>query len=312
MKNTALYIFILVIVSSCFDGREPLINTGSFNITFQADDISGGRRLSLSGASSIFMTIEGSKKNIVIDRKISLIKLNDDYFTESIPLNEGKYSLKRFLVLDEKDNAIYGTPMQGSREAHLVDDALPISFEITRDQTVSLSLEVISLRSRTANDIGYPSFQIVHKCPMSAAVDDQDLCYDDSRYLIAYASVAGEPSFFSLSTAYTPNVQNGHYQIVIETTEFRGPGTYTLEKYDGGNERSTYGYFFDADFNKKRIIEYNSVSGTLVVESVKHIEGTSNGLAAGTFTMTAKDDQGNAVNISGSFNGLRGMGWWED
>jgi hypothetical protein len=149
------------------------------------------------------------------------------------------------------------------------------------------------------------------KCNLSASVDDDLLCYEDSRYVIAYASVAGEPSVFSLSTSFKPNGDNGHYQITIETTEFTGPGTYTIRKYDGGNERSTYGYFFNVDIANKRMIEYNSVSGTLVVESVKHVEGTSNGLAIGTFTMVAKDEQGNAVNVEGSFHDLRGMGWWD-
>lgn len=311
MKNPVLYMLIFVIGFSCTDDHEPLVKTGSFNIAFQANDISGGRGLSLANASSIFMTIEDGEKNIIVDKEILLIKLNDDYITESIPLNEGNYTLKRFLVLDENDNAIYGTPVEGSRDANLVDVALPISFAISRDQATSLPLGVISLKSRTAKDIGYTSFQIMNKCFMSAAVENHVLCYEDSRYLIAYASVAGEPSVFSLSTSHSPNGNNGYNQIVIETTEFRGPGTYTLRKYDGGSERSTYGYFFTVDITKKSLSEYNSVSGTLVVESVKHIEGTANGLAKGTFTMTAEDEEGNAVTVVGSFNGLRGMGWWE-
>jgi hypothetical protein len=311
MKNRVLHFFILFIVFGCNDDHEPLVKTGSFNIAFKANDISGGRGLSLSDASSIYITIEDSEKNIIVDKKISLIKLNDDYLTESIPLNEGNYTLKRFLVLDEKDNAIYGTPVQGSRVAHLVDKALPISFAISPDQATSLPLEIISLKSHTAKDIGYTSFQVVYKCPLSVAVDDHLLCYDGSRYHIAYASVAGAPSFFSLTTSRTRNRNNGYNQIFVETTEFRGPGTYTIRKYDGGSERSTYGYFFSVDINNKTLSEYHSVSGTLVVESVKHIEGTTNGLAKGTFTMKAEDDQGNVVNIEGSFNGLLGMGWWE-
>lgn len=149
------------------------------------------------------------------------------------------------------------------------------------------------------------------KCTFSATVAGDALCFEDSRYLIAYASVAGEPSVFSLSTSYLVNGDKGHYQIVIETTEFRGPGTYNLRKYDGGSERSTYGNFYNVDIENKQMTEYNSTSGTLVVESVKHIEGTSNGLAIGTFTMTAESEHGNSVTITGSFNELRGMGWWE-
>lgn len=145
------------------------------------------------------------------------------------------------------------------------------------------------------------------KCGVSATVDGEKICYEDSRYIIAYASVAGQPSVFSLSTSYVTNSL-----LSIETTEFTGPGTYTIRSHDGGPERSTYGYFFKVDLENKTGIEYNSVSGTLVVESVKHIPGTSNGLAKGTFAMTAKDEQGNAVIISGSFDELRGMGWWED
>lgn len=151
----------------------------------------------------------------------------------------------------------------------------------------------------------------VVKCELSATVDGAALCYEDSNYLIAYASVAGEPSVFSLRTSYVANGVKGHSMISIETTEFTGPGTYTLRSFDGGSERSTYGYFAKVDIENKKMTEYNSVSGTLKVESVKPIAGTSNGLATGSFAMTAKDEQGNAVIIAGSFSELRGMGWWD-
>lgn len=149
-------------------------------------------------------------------------------------------------------------------------------------------------------------------CKMSASVNSDTLCYEDSRYLIAYASVIGEPSVFSLSTPIVAKGDQGQHRIVVETTEFTGPGTYTIRKYNGGSERSTYGYLFDLDATKKTMIEYNSTSGVLVIESVTRIEGTSDGLATGTFTMIAGDDQGNSVKVEGAFRELRGMGWWED
>jgi hypothetical protein len=289
-----------------------LVKTGSITIGLQSSEIAGGRQASaLEGASSIFITIQDSKNNIVIDKEISLIKLNNAYLTETIVLKEGDYKVTRFLVLDENDNAIYATPAQGSRDAHLVDQTLPLPFTIHHDNATSLPLQVISLKFRTANDIGYVFFQIIRKCVVSATADSQDLCFDDSRYLIAYASVPGQTSVFSLSTSYTNNGTKGFCQIVVETTEFTGPGTYAIREYDGGPEYSTYGNFFNLDTTRKQATGYNSVSGTLVVESVKQIKGTSNGLATGTFTMTVKDDQGNSIEVKGSFNNLRGMGWWE-
>ena len=313
MKKFILYAFILGSVFSCTnDSYQPLVKTGSFHAVFQSNDAEGGRIKSLEDASSIFMTIEDEQKNIVLDKKISLIKLNGDYLTESIPLSEGNYMVTRFLVLDENDNAIYGTPMQGSRDAHLIDHSLPISFTVTHDQSTSLLLEVISLEFRTASDIGYAAFQIQYKCPLSAAVNnDPKMCYDDGRYLIAYASVPGEPSFFSISTDPTPTSDSTYREISIETSEFTGPGTYTIKKYDGGSERSTYGYFANIDVKHNQLSEYNSVSGTLVVASIRHIEGTASGLATGTFTMTADDGLGHTIELSGSFKDMRGMGWWD-
>jgi hypothetical protein len=149
------------------------------------------------------------------------------------------------------------------------------------------------------------------ECAMSATVDNKELCYEGSRYLIAYASVPGEPSVFSLSTPHIINEDKSYYQISVETTEFAGPGEYILRKYDGGSERSTYGYFFNVNTKTKEIKEYSSVSGSLIVESVTRIEGTSNGNANGSFTMAAEDEHGNEVYIEGSFNSLLGMGWWE-
>jgi len=311
MRNHVLYILMFVAAFSCTDdGHEPLVKTGSFNIALQTDDISEGKTASLTDASSIFITIEDGQKNIIIDKKITLVKLNDDYITESIPLTEGNYTVTRFLVLDDQDNAIYGTPVQGSRDADQVDRPLPIPFMISQGQPTSLPLTVVGLHSRTAGDIGYASFPIKYKCNLSATVNNQPLCYEDSHYIIAYASVAGQPSVFSLSTAFTRTSGNALQWLSIETTEFTGPGTYTLKQYNGGPEYSTYGSFFIQDGGGKQGYYY-SESGTLIVESVRPIEGTSNGLATGTFSMTAKDEKGNTVTITGSFSNLRGMGWWD-
>jgi len=310
MKNHVLSILLLLVtISSCTDSHEPLIKTGSVQIALRADDTSEGREAPLTGASSIFVTIQDDRQALVIDKKISLIKLNEDYITESIPLNEGNYTVTRFLVLDDQDNAIYGTPVQGSKDAGQVDEPLPILFTIRGDQPTSLPLTVVDLSAHTAADIGYASFPIKYRCALSATVNDQFLCYESSHYIIAYASVAGQPSVFSLSTALTHNGSSIQW-LSVETTEFTGPGTYTLKHYDNGPEYSTYGSFFIQDDHGKQTYYY-SVSGTLVVESVVPIEGTSNGLATGAFTMTAKDEKGNTVTITGSFSKLRGMGWWD-
>jgi hypothetical protein len=309
MKNHVLYILLLAIVFSCTDSHEPLIKTGNIQIALRADDMSEGREMPLVGASSIFITIQDGRQTIIVDKKISLIKLNDDYLTESIALNEGDYTVTRFLVLDDQDNAIYGIPMQGSKFAGQLDQPLPIPFTIS-ENPASLPLTVVSLNSSTAGDIGYTSFQIKYKCALSATVNGQSLCYEDSRYLIAYASAPGQTSVFSLSTALAHTEGNGIQSLNVETTEFTGPGTYTLRRYNGGPEYSTYGSFFILDGSGKQSYYY-SESGTLVVDRVIPIKGTSNGLATGTFTMTAKDEKGNTVNVTGSFSDLRGMGWWD-
>jgi len=309
MKNHVLCILLLIVATSCTDSHEPMVKTGSVQIALRANDKSTGRGPALTDASAIFITIQDDRQVVVVDKKISLVKLNGDYITESILLKEGNYTVTRFLVLDDQDDAIYGTPIQGSNGASQVDEPLPFPFVISPDQPTSLPLTVVTLNSSSADDIGYASFSIKYKCALSATVNNQSLCYEGSRYLIAYASAAGQPSVFSLSTNFTHTSDNSIQWLSVETTEFTGPGTYTLREYNGGPEYSTYGSF--AIQNGDKASFYYSASGTLVVESVKQITGTTNGLATGTFTMTAKDGKGNTVTVTGSFSNLRGMGWWD-
>jgi hypothetical protein len=284
MRNLCI-LTILVILFSCKDNAEELTTMGNLTITFQP------KEASLEGASSILITIEDSLGNLVIDKGLSLIVSNGNYLSESIPLSAGDYIVTRFSVLDENDSILYGTPVRGFSDAHKVDYPLPVAFKIASNKDTSLPLEVTA-----------------RQCVGSIKVHDQVFCIDNqkSNYLIAYSSVDGSPAVFAFMA-----ISDIGTQIQIESTTPRTGGVYAFknpDEYLANDGYGTYGYFIDRN---KRIV-FNSVSGTLFIKSVVHTEGTTNGKAIGTFTMIAKDDQGNALEIKGSFNGVRGMGWLEE
>lgn len=110
-------------------------------------------------ARAVIVTIEDEDGNIVHDRlNIPLFNMNGYLITGPLDLYVGSYNLTEFLVLDEDDNVIYATPKEGSELAQAVNDPLPITFVVEKDEVTKVVPEVIEVKNCTPPDFGYVSF----------------------------------------------------------------------------------------------------------------------------------------------------------
>lgn len=181
MKNKALLIlsFVFVIAVSC-DENEPTSSRKNANVQFGftlMGDSSGGRVQ--TAAKSVLVTIEDDNGEIIFEKKkLVLYEFGGDYISEVISLAIGDYQLTEFFVLNDNDEIIYATPLEGAPLAYLVQDPLPLPFTILREQTLKLVAEVIAIEDGTADDFGYStfSFDVVKTFTFSvAAFAYQDL-----------------------------------------------------------------------------------------------------------------------------------------
>lgn len=145
---------VFTFVVSC-DDEPAQVQEGKVEFSF--DNNTGGRQF--AEGKSVLVTVKDGTGAIVYDRKkLSLFQFSGEYLSEPIALKIGNFSVTEYIVLDEDDNAVYATPMEGSPLEHLVDDPLPISFSVTKDKTTKVSPQVIKVEGHTGIDFGYATF----------------------------------------------------------------------------------------------------------------------------------------------------------
>ncbi len=146
----------LFLFSSCEENpTEPQKNEVTFSFETSSNTHS---RESLPEAASIILSLEDDNGSpVVTDKKIPLNSISDNYASSPLLLEIGDYSVTKFLVLDESDNIVYGTPKEGSLLASFVDNPLPVYFEISADKVSNITLDVIETSYSDIEDLGYTS-----------------------------------------------------------------------------------------------------------------------------------------------------------
>ncbi|UCH13871.1 MAG: LamG domain-containing protein [Bacteroidales bacterium] len=109
--------------------------------------------------AAIYISIKDSDSKFIINtKKIALIKIGDEYITEHIELTEGIYTIEDFIVVDDTDSVLYLTPKVNSEFQDLVENPLPVTFEIFADNITNLVLEVIPANIGNPVQFGYATF----------------------------------------------------------------------------------------------------------------------------------------------------------
>lgn len=107
------------------------------------------------------VTIVNDDSVKVYDKEyIEFYGFGDSYVTKSLSLNVGNYQLKEFLLLDSSKNVIWATPVEGSTLASMVNDPLPMFFEVFPETTTHLFPQVVRAKSYTPEDFGYVIFNV--------------------------------------------------------------------------------------------------------------------------------------------------------
>jgi len=165
MKRNVLFsLFSLVclcfMVSSC--KKESAKFSGQAQFVVSASDLKSSLKSGVADTlnlSYVLFTIEDASGNVVKNsEKVELYNMNGDYISKPVSLVKGSYKLTGFMVLDSKNNIVYASPLKGSAKAYLVQEPLPISFDILRNGVTKLMPEVISTVNCKPEDFGYVTF----------------------------------------------------------------------------------------------------------------------------------------------------------
>lgn len=172
MKNTRLLqlflysCIIVLLVSSCEEEpKEQKEQPVQFTFNGQEPD-ENGRLAELSDARAVVISVVNSSGETVLNmEKLDVFKLDgtytyDKFISKPVSLTPGNYELTDFLVVDEDNNVIYVAPKEGSDNAQLVNNPLPIEFSVTANELNEFSIAVVDATSDPVESYGYTTFSL--------------------------------------------------------------------------------------------------------------------------------------------------------
>ena len=158
------YLWLLIITLSLFVTsceKEPGSKKGKveFNASIKNELKSLKSTDSTSTISYALIEIQNAAGEVALsNEKISLTQFGESYLSDPIALTTGSYKLTKFLLVNNENVVVYAAPLEGSDKAYLVQNPLPIEFEVNEDIVTKLSPEVIDAIGQTPHDFGYTTF----------------------------------------------------------------------------------------------------------------------------------------------------------
>ncbi|GHN00654.1 hypothetical protein WSM22_21430 [Cytophagales bacterium WSM2-2] len=165
MKKVLSVLFIVSVMVGCHQDHNAVPRKGGLVFSLTSNDISGkgnsgGRVDSQNDPAAVILSIKDSQGNLVASgKKIQLYNFGKSYTTESIDLAVGDYTVTQFWVLNAANSILYVSPLEGSYNANLVIDPLPIGFHISENGSTAVTVEVVTLSGTDDPEAyGYASF----------------------------------------------------------------------------------------------------------------------------------------------------------
>jgi hypothetical protein len=270
MKSSKLFLCLSILLaitvfSSC-DSHDDIETNVKGELVFGFSDVTqkDGAVIinkNLDNATYVLISVKDANGEMVYELEIlPLFKFGDNFITRPISLLVGNYELTQFLVTDDKYNVLYVAPIEGSDNAYLVENPLPISFNIAMDNVTKVLPEVVSIDGYLPEDFGYTtfSFNLVETFRFLIGVFIYNYEIDNFELTNAYLEVSAEDNVLYSKELlaitnqvairdgydnYTLVVSKDGYKTYTETftndqiklhfnSEDLGPLVVTLEKYN--------------------------------------------------------------------------------
>lgn len=152
MKKISTILIIFLILSSCQIFPPADTASGSFNLEINMPD-ARPQTISL-----IYQNPDGESRQVLANLKP---QGNDDYITSDIKVMTGNYALIQFIVLDQQDSILAAAPLSGSTKAASVSLPLPYTFNVTRNNTITVEPEIVSYNASDTPELyGYLSSSV--------------------------------------------------------------------------------------------------------------------------------------------------------
>jgi hypothetical protein len=164
IKRTLLLFIAALLAYSCADENESPHYTGEIQFSFNPNATikpEGRTVADFPDGSYLIVTIESTSGASIFTReRIDLVRVGYEYIGEPIAIPEGNFRLTDFWVVSPTQVLLYAAPKEGAPLADLVDDPLPQTFSINKDQLSNVDVQVIDVTDSSPQDFGYASFDL--------------------------------------------------------------------------------------------------------------------------------------------------------
>ena len=159
INNILCLVVVAMLITSCKKEEDAIKQTGEVEFVFSALDNSGSRELEDVPVTAVLLSIEDASGNSIYHlEEVELYKLNGQYVSKPLALEEGEYKLTEFMVVDQSKEIKFVTPIAASKKAYLVQASLPIAFGVNKDKVGKLAIEVLDIAESSPADFGYTTF----------------------------------------------------------------------------------------------------------------------------------------------------------
>ncbi|NLR92632.1 LamG domain-containing protein [Flammeovirga agarivorans] len=158
LKLSKLFFAIISIATFFSCTTESEKSSPVQKVKFSFSESSSSARSLEGEAASFVISISQGEESVYHLESLDIINVGGSYLSEELTLEVGEYSITDFVVMNENDEAIYLTPKQGSDFSHLVSKPLPLKFNVSTNDSLTITLEVIEATLGELNDFGYSSF----------------------------------------------------------------------------------------------------------------------------------------------------------
>ncbi len=244
-KNPFSFIISLILISSLLlscqkenkDELDTSENEVSFSISIPNLKSSSLKSAYLNNADKVIITIQnldGSNTNYT-SSEINIYQMSDNYFIQKILLKTGSYKLTEFTLIDSSGNSIFAAPLLGSKAAQNVTNPLPIEFDVSKNITQTINVEVLSTEEYLPEDFGFTSFKIIEIKTFNFMIGVTDKTSND--LLSAKLTVSND------SYTYIQNIDSIANNVIIVKDSL---SEYTLTIEKSGYKTFVHSYSIDS------------------------------------------------------------------
>jgi hypothetical protein len=306
MKELKTLILVALLSAACFscsksssgiEEEDPELLVGKGMLAIGVSETgntksSDGTSFKLEDLKKAIITIE--KDGVVLEdfdsKEVQLENWGDESFTiKGVDLDNGDYSITGFLLKNEDSATTFASPIDGSLAADWVQEALPINFDITVDETTQVDIQVVTTLGSKPADFGYSSLSFSDKTPnvQSYLENIETIFLNKNEKIVHHFTQRGIPTYSEIYRNHKIN-RNLTLDFIAQTIKhyYLGDGSLpekvSLENHVKISSQAVVDYFFTEHY----------ASG-----NIKNIKNNSSKLTLNEKGLVTKDEDLNSAGV---------------